>query len=199
MSETFSFVAPAMPRRRIDPFVVKLGVLGLVATMLIAAFSAFVVEQERSADQRREALQAQARADEQRQAAALTAQGPATASTRGPAASGAVASLLDEQARATVDRTVTLVQQAAGPAHDFASADATSLSDAQPSLLFVDGPSTAPSIVSVWASQSAWAGAVMGPSGTCYWVTVLADGSVRYGEGAQCTGQAALAADRVAR
>ena len=65
-----------------------------------------------------------------------------------------------------------------------------------PSLLFVDGPSTGPSVVSVYAGAAGWAAAVGGAHGTCYWVAVALDGRTRYGTGTPCTGMAALAADR---
>ena len=65
-------------------------------------------------------------------------------------------------------------------------------------LLYVDGPSTAPSIVSVYNGSAGWAAAVHGAGDTCFWVAVTPEGLTRYGTGSVCTGMAALAADRPA-
>ena len=60
VSDTFTFIAPVMPRRRADPFAVKLATFGVVLLLLISAFTTFVVAQERSADARHAALEAKA-------------------------------------------------------------------------------------------------------------------------------------------
>jgi hypothetical protein len=76
--------------------------------------------------------------------------------------------------------------------------DAAQLADADPTLLFVDGPSTAPTIVSVAVSGGVWAAAVMGLSGACYGLSIDAHGAARYGHAGACTGRAALASAQTA-
>ncbi len=179
MSDTFTFIAPVMPRRQVDPFAVRLVTSGVILLLLVSAFATFVVAKERSADVRHAALEAQERAQEQANADRLASIPDAAASvpdpiTTGPAPAG-VAKLLD------------------GPARD-----AAQLADADPTLLFVDGPSTAPTIVSVAVSGGVWAAAVMGLSGACYGVSIDAHGAVRYGHAGACTGRAALAAAETA-
>ena len=51
--------------------------------------------------------------------------------------------------------------------------------------------------MSVAASGGRWAGAVMGTSGTCYWVRLGHTGTT-FGSGELCTGFAALSADDTA-
>ncbi|MDP9300762.1 MAG: hypothetical protein M3P43_07695, partial [Actinomycetota bacterium] len=79
---------------------------------------------------------------------------------------------------------------------DLATTGTAQLAEADPTLLFVDGPSTAPTIVSVAVSGGVWAAAVMGPSGACYGVSLDTHGVVRYDRSRPCTGHAALAATR---
>ena len=179
MSDTFTFIAPVMPRRHVDPFAVKLVTFGVVLLLLVSAFATFVVAKERSADVLHAALEAQERAQEQAKADRLAAipepaAGVPDPITTGPVPAG-VAKLLD------------------GPARD-----AAQLADADPTLLFVDGPSTAPTIVSVAVSGGVWAAAVMGLSGACYGVSIDAHGAVRYGHAGACTGRAALASAQTA-
>src|SRR5439155_24942181 len=53
MSETFTFVAPIMPKqRRFDPFTVRIGIAAAVFATLVAAFATFVVSHEHLADAR---------------------------------------------------------------------------------------------------------------------------------------------------
>ncbi len=69
------------------------------------------------------------------------------------------------------------------------------LSLLDPTLTYTTGPSTSGTVVSVASSQAAWAAAVLGPSGTCYWVKLSAMGLPAYGTGSACTGAAAMAAN----
>jgi len=201
MSDTFTFVAPAMPRRRPEPFTARLIALGLALAIVVAGFATFVVRAERAADARRATLEAQAVARDQAEAARLAAEAEAglarqqTAMTTVPAG---VARLLDTQARDAAERTLALARDALDGAGDLSSAGVTELTQLDGGLLFVDGPSSAPTIVSVSASAGSWGAAVLGPSGTCYWVSLDVHGAARYGRGTTCTGQAALAATRAA-
>ena len=195
VSDTFTFIAPVMPRRRADPFAVKLAVFGVVLLLLVSAFATFVVAQERSADARHAALEARTAAEEQANADRLASipDAAATGSVAAGPVPGGVAKLLDGQARDAAERALALARGALGRG-DLGAAGVAQLTDADPTLLFVDGASTAPTIVSVALSGGTWAAAVMGPSGACYGVSLDTQGVVRYGRSRPCTGQAALAA-----
>jgi len=201
MSDTFTFVASAIPRRRLDPFAARLIALSLVLAVLVAGFAAFVVRAERAADARRATLEAQQTAREQAEGQELVAQAQAAydrhqaSLTDVPAG---VAHLLDQQARDAADRALAEARSARDPHADLSAAGMTELSGGDQALLFVDGPSTAPTIVSVAQTAGVWGAAVMGPSGTCYWVSLTTNGIVRYDRGTTCTGEAALASSRTA-
>jgi hypothetical protein len=200
MSDTFTFVAPAMPRRRLDPFAARLLALTLVLAVLLAGFAAFVVRAERAADARRATLEARQAAAEQAQTQRLVQDAQAAFDRQQATSAGAprgVARLLDEQARATADSALALATDALQHHGELSASGLTQLSG-DGALLFVDGPSTAPTIVSVAQDAGVWGAAVMGPSGTCYRVSLSADGVVRYDRGSTCTGQAALAASDAA-
>ena len=199
VSDTFTFIAPVMPRRHTDPFAMKLATFGAVLLLLISGFATFVVAQERSADARHASLEAATRAQEQATADRLALIPDAAAADQvaaGPVPGG-VAKLLDAQARDAAERALALARGALGHG-DLGAADAAQLAGADPTLLFVDGASTAPSIVSVAVSRGVWAAAVMGPSGACYGVSIDTHGVVRYDRSHPCTGGNALAAVRTA-
>lgn len=186
MSDTFSYIAPVMPRRRVDPFALKLAITSSVLVALLGAFAAFVISHERAADRRREAYEQQVTADQQAQTAALL--DPASVPDAATLDIGAKSTAVDALAAAREIWTETSSLGEAGTAR---------LAVLMPELIFVDGPSTAPTVVSVAASDVSWAAAVMGQSGACYWVRVNAEGEARYGTGRACTGDAALSAAEV--
>jgi hypothetical protein len=74
----------------------------------------------------------------------------------------------------------------------FLDAGPAQLSALQPGYAFVDGRSTAPSIVSVASTADAWAAAVKGSDGICHWIKATSAGDVSRGTGLECTGAAAL-------
>ena len=77
----------------------------------------------------------------------------------------------------------------------YANAGPGQLSALDPSYTYTDGPSTAPTVVSVATTPGTWSAAVMSSSGTCFWVhDDPAKGGTFYGSGATCTGQAAAGA-----
>jgi hypothetical protein len=92
------------------------------------------------------------------------------------------------------ERALALARGALGSHGDLSAAGMTHMAHGDEALLFVDGPSTAPTIVSVAQGSGVWGAAVQGPSGTCYTVSLTTDGPPRYGHGKPCTGEAALAA-----
>jgi hypothetical protein len=197
MSDTFTFVAPATARRRLEPFTTRLIATALVLAVLVAGFATFVVRAERAADARRATLEAEQAAREQTESERVVSWAQATYDlhqTTPATVPAGVARLLDEQARDAAERALALARGALGLHEDVSAAGMTRLARGDEALLFVDGPSTAPTIVSVAEDGRAWGAAVLGASGTCYWVSVTADGAARYDRGAFCTGRAALAA-----
>jgi hypothetical protein len=186
MDDTFTFVAPVMPRRRVDPFALKIAVVATLFVAFVGAFGAFVVQREHAADAAREAKG-------QAVLAAERADIEATAAAAAAAGAGTEAGLADTEARGLLEQTLELARTATtrGALTD---AGPVQLAALDPSLLLVDGPSTAPVIVSVAATDASWAAAVMGPSGACYWIRLNADGEVSRDLGGRCTGEAALAA-----
>lgn len=180
MNDTFSFEAPAeMFRRRLDPRWVRAGVLLALAVVAVGTFGRWVVASEHAADARRDA---------------------ALEALREPAASPVVspAALDDEAAQAASLSALSVARDVFDRTGSFEGASTGALAEELPDLIFVDGPSTAPMIVSVEAGADAWAAAVMGQDATCFWVRVAASGSTRYGGGADCTGEAAKAAELTA-
>ena len=195
MDEAFSLVAARMPAtRRLSPFGVRMVAMLIVVAMLIAGFGAFVVGQQRVADRRRAALVTSQAAAQDAQARALAAGGVPSEAV---ASTDAVTALLDGQARdAATSALAVAAEVASSSSYDAARPEALAAHDQQ--LLYVEGPSTAPSIVSVYNGAAGWAAAVHGSGDICFWVAVTPEGHTRYGTGAACTGMAALAADRPA-
>jgi len=168
----------------------------IVATMLIAGFATFVIDQQRAADQRRAAMLATQQSERHAQAQAVAALGVVADDGSAPSP-GAVDGLLNRQAREASAQALTVAAQiAVRGSYDEARPAALAAHDQ--GLLYVDGPSTAPSIVSVYNGAAGWAAAVHGAGDTCFWVAVAPEGLTRYGTGSACTGMAALAADRPA-
>jgi hypothetical protein len=180
VNDTFSFHAPAeVFRRRLDPRWIRRGVALVLVLAVVGSFARWVVTSERAADERRDA---------------------ALAELHRPVASVAASPVVldDEAARAAASSTLTIARDLFSVSGSFADAATAALSAEEPGLIFVDGPSTAPAIVSVEARGHAWAAAVMGEAGSCFWVKATSDGLIRYGLGTACTGAAAMAADRTA-
>lgn len=191
MDDAFSLVASRMPRaRRLSPFGARMLVLLTLMGVLLTLFTVFVVTQQRAADARR------ARALEE-QRAAQVAEAPVAATDDASAVdAAAVADLQDRQARDTADAALAAAR-AIATTDGIAGATTAGLSAVESDLVFADGRSTAPTVVSVYVTSDHWAAAVWGGE-TCYWVALTADGAARYGAGSGCTGLDALAADRPA-
>ncbi len=186
MDDTFTFVAPVLPRRQVDPFALKLAIAATAFVALVGSFGSFVVGRERAADGERAALEASVVAEEQARVEMLLSEAPGSDAT-------VAANAADEPARQAARRAAELAV-AATTAGSYALAGPAQLTTGEPTLLFVDGPSTTPTVVSVVAERDAWGAAVMGSSGTCYWIAVAGGGATTYGTGSTCTGVAALAA-----
>jgi hypothetical protein len=163
--------------------------------VLIAGFATFVVDQQRAADRRRAAMLATEQAEQQTQAQAVSGLGVAIHD--GTPSTGAVSGLLNRQARDAATQALTVAARVAA-ASSYDDARPAALAAQDQSLLYVDGPSTAPSIVSVYYAAAGWSAAVHGAGDACFWVAVTPEELTRYGTGSACTGLAALAADRPA-
>src|SRR5438093_7243320 len=96
MDDTFTFVAPVMPRRQFDPFALRLAVGATALMLLIGCFSVFLVAHEHAADARRASLEAQTRQ-------ATDAGAPETGSI-------APGGIVDAEARSSLERALTLAQ-----------------------------------------------------------------------------------------
>jgi type II secretory pathway pseudopilin PulG len=193
MDDAFSLIAPQMPRtRRVSPFAVRATVVIALLGTLTTSFAMFVAGQQSAADARRAALVAEQIAE--READARAAALAASPVPIGPQ-DNVVDHLLDTEAR---DATAAALETAQGiaSATSIDRAIPTVLASANHDVVFVDGPSTGPSVVSVFASTTGWSAAVHGSGHRCFWVALGAGGQVRYGSGSPCTGMAALAADR---
>jgi hypothetical protein len=184
--DTFSFVAPVMPRRHVDPFALKLALAAAVLVLLAGSFATYVMRHEQAADHARAELQDEIAAQQEAQAEALLDQ----ASVVDPE----VVAVLDEEAQRAATVSLELAEEAFASSSSWAEAGPLQLTLVQPSLMYVDGPSTSPAVVSIHATRAGWGAAVMGPSGTCYWLTTSSAGLTRYGTGRECTGRAAFAA-----
>jgi hypothetical protein len=194
MDDAFSLIAADMPRpRRISPFGVRVAVAVMTAVMLLVSFAMFVTGQQRAADERRSAMVAQQAAERQEEARAAAV--AAASLTAIQPEQGSVDRLLDSRARDAARGAITSAEQlAATMSLDRLLPDA--LASLNHHVLFIEGPSTGPSVVSVFARPTGWAAAVQGSANACYWVALASGGRVRYGDGSPCTGMAALAADR---
>lgn len=100
----------------------------------------------------------------------------------------------DIQAKANARIAESAASAAYQASNGYATVGPDQLSLLDPTLTYTTGPSTAVTVVSVASSQGAWAAAVLGPSGTCYWVKLGAMALPAYGTGTTCTGSAAMAA-----
>lgn len=184
MDDTFSFRAPlSATRRRVDPWIVKLALAALASLISLGSFAKLVIDSEHRSDARAGILPA--------------AEAPALAESPG-SADVASSQSQDGPARAAATAAVALAMRAFEHDATFEAATTARLAKAGSGMIFVDGASTGPAIVSVTAADTSWAAAVMSASGTCFWVRADATGAVRYGTGLPCTGRAATMAGRTA-
>jgi hypothetical protein len=98
----------------------------------------------------------------------------------------------DADARGAVAAALAVATKTFDEHQSFLEAGPAQLSLRQRGSIFVDGPSTAPTIVSVASTEKVWAAAVQGSDGICHWVRTTSAGSVTHGIGLDCTGAAAL-------
>jgi len=125
----------------------------------------------------------------------LTGGGASTADVSSPSPS-AVNTAVDAQAKANAKGAASAASAAYQASNGFSTIGPDQLSLLDPDVTFTTDASTSASVVSVASAPAAWAAAVLGPSGTCYWIKIGGIGAVSYGTGSACTGAAAMAADR---
>ena len=184
-NNSFSFRAPALPwRLRVDPRKVKLATVAVVVASLTAGFTSWVIGSERNSE---------ARAAEQTVDDAVMGvfDGPQVEVAQAPSSSA------DAPARADARTAAAAAREASRGRPTLTDAGPGQLSAIERSLVFTDGASAAPGIVSVAGTDDTWAGAVMGASGACYWIRLGPSGTT-FGTGELCTGSAALSADEPA-
>lgn len=195
MDDAFRMVAARMPRtRRLSPFAARAVALLVVSGVLVLMFAFFVVSAQQKADARRSQLAAT-----ERVAAEAKARAVAEIQTADPAApdAAAVGTMLDARARTAATSALEAARTVASTG-SIVDAAPDALTAVDPAVLYIDGPSTGPSVISIYAGAAGWAAAVHATKDTCYWIAVTTDGRTRYGTGTPCTGMAALAADRPA-
>ncbi len=173
MDDSFSFRATVPLRRRFDPLRMKAAVFGTLVALGVGLFANWVVGSER------ESFSRAARHVTPTEVEATPIDGRSELATTAEAEKAADIAL--DAARAAFVEHGSFLD--AGPAQ---------LSALQPGYTFVDGPSTAPTIVSIASTEDTWAAAVRGAGGICQWIRATSAGNVSQGAGFECTGVAAL-------
>ena len=185
MSDTFAFRAVPVPlRRRVRPRVVKAVAAVVVVSIGMTWCARVVIRSERASVARAERPEASANFVDTISGTSLE-----------PAAAAVAVSGDDRDAqRAARDALSAARKIAAGPTA-FVEAGPRQLANATRGLTFTDGPSPVPSVVSVAATGSAWAAAVMSNGGRCFYIRVGTGAGVTFGSSVlDCTGVAALEA-----
>jgi hypothetical protein len=174
MDDSFSFRTTVPLRREFDPLMVKAAVFGALVVLGVALFSDWVIRSERESF---------SRASDR----VMSTVDPAQVEVPEAAAAG-----VDAEAEQAADVTLAIAIEAFDEHESFLEAGPAQLSRMQRGYTFVDGPSTAPTIVSVASTAKIWAAAVQGSDGICHWVRTTSVGTVSRGTGPDCTGTAAL-------
>jgi hypothetical protein len=176
MDEAFSYrTTRRLPRW--EPWAVKLAIAGGIALLAMATFGRWVSDSENASF-------ARMRAD----------QGAAEQAAVRPPSGGAAAAAADAQAQVNAMTALEIAKRALSSSVTFADASPDALNAVQSELTFELSPSTSSQDVSIVATDSAWAAAVVSADGTCYYVRLAGAGRVTYGTGTECTGWAALGA-----
>lgn len=185
MDQTFNFRAAPVPlRRRANPRVIVFTVAALMVVSTLIWFSMLVVGSERRSMERA------ARAEDST-AMVGTISGADDVFDETIPGVGRLA--IDSTARADARTALVVARRAASGSANFLDAGPGQLgANGAAAMIFVDGPSQSPGVVSVASTRDTWGAAVMGPSGTCYLLRFAPGESVTYGVGQVCTGAAAL-------
>jgi hypothetical protein len=167
-------------QRRLDPRAFKLAVLTGLVVFSVGTFARWVANSERSSLAKIHASEGAGAGSNPLTAASAVAVGAAVA---------------DASAKDAAEQALGAAQGAFAAHGTLEGVDATALALTDSSVTFVAGPSTGAQVVSTITTSTAWAGAVMSSSGSCFAVRLAANGSVTYGTGPEeCTGSAALTA-----
>jgi hypothetical protein len=191
MDDSFVFQGARDPRH-VDPRALKFGIAAFVFVLVTGFFVRWAIVSERTSLRRLDSANAVlarlVTLPDQQLTVAEASQTAAVPATLAPSAAAlqaqheAFAAL--RAAKALHHRTGTFT--AAGPA---------ALTAVETGPVFVDGPSLEPAVVSISASKTAWAAAVMSSEGICYYVKLAPTDAVRYGTGGSCTGADAMSAN----
>lgn len=176
MDDSFSFRTTVPLRRQFDPLMVKAAVFGTLVVLGIVLFSHWVIRSERESFSRADGRVMPSEVD--------------TAPVDDPGVPAATEADADAEEAAAV--ALDVATKAFREHRSFLGAGPAQLSALQRGYTFVDGPSTAPTIVSVASTADTWAAAVQGSGGICHWVRTTSAGTVSYGTGLGCTAAAAL-------
>jgi hypothetical protein len=164
---------------RVDPRAFKLAVLAGVVVFAVGMFARWVAISERSSFAKIHASEtAGVDPDSLTAASALTV----------------TAAVADASAKDAAAQALLAAQEAFAVHGTLEGVETAQLALMDPAVTFVPGPSTGPKVVSSITSSTAWGGAVMSSSGSCFLVRMAATGEVAYSTGSECTGSAALAA-----
>jgi hypothetical protein len=186
VSDTFAFRSVPVPlHRRVSPRMMKAALLGLVVVFAVGAFARWTIDSERASF---------ARDAGHSQGFAPIVQISYADSGTGASVSGVDGiSTADAAAQDVLRRTTTRARVAAGHPLDLAQAGPGELSGRIKGVVFTDGPSLSPRIVSVAATPEGWAAAAMSDSGLCFGVRLDGDGTQRFGTVlTSCTGAQAM-------
>lgn len=183
MDDTFAFRSTGRPlRRRVDPVALKAALAAFVVVLAVGLFARWVMASERASELRKPAPE---------HVGVQTISGLETVASQSP--SGPLPENVAAQKVAT--HTLAAARKLFGHGGTFADAGPGQLTPLVPGLTFTDGPSQAPSIVSIGSTGDAWAAAVMSNVGTCWQIRVNAGGRVTYASGGDsCSGTLALSA-----
>ncbi|MGH2679582.1 MAG: hypothetical protein ACRDG8_03735 [Actinomycetota bacterium] len=176
MDDSFAFRTTMPAPRRIEPRVRKATAVGTLLVLGVGLFANWVIVSER------ESL-----------ARAHRRETPAPEVTVGGIDGPTDSTGTDADAEASTRVAFAAARAAFGTDRGFLDAGPVQLSALQPGYTFVDGPSTTSTIVSVAAGRHAWAAAVLGSGGTCFWIRAGANGAVNTGTSSTCTGASVLA------
>jgi hypothetical protein len=179
VDDSFAYRATLPPGPRFAPWVVKTAVASGLLVLAVVLFARWVVASERESFAR-----------------GMDPVIPAT--LVGQIEGRSEGATTDADAEEATRLALAAARAAIAAGGSFLDADPARLSALQPGYTFVDGPSSMPEIVSVAADRHAWAAAVLGPSGTCYWIRADANGRVATGTSSVCTG-AEILMDRASR
>ena len=186
MDQAFDFRAAPVPlRHRLHPRALALALTVFVVVSGLVSFSRWVSDSEQRS------LERARRADA---AASIVGTMSGTDDALADASSITDRLAVDATARSDARAALSAARDAAAGRATFLDAGPGHLGEISTSLVFVDGPSPVPGVVSVASETDIWAAAVMGPSGTCYWLRFSPGEGAAYGTGRTCTGDAALAA-----